>query len=376
MPVSTELKQEEQKLAIPQDDYEMFSRENFDQKQLRFEFAAPQDIAIDQEDIKTQDESMIDPRTLEMPVGPAGAYDDFGSGGGMEEVVVDGEEWTTHVYNHGFSWHPDMDSVDSVGRQRTHVQEMFQYLFDLNFMLGLDADNDGSINPGSGPDEYGMIDWLRNNIASERTFDAENYDGDTGDTADYSDTPEDLLRGDAMKSLRGRVLDINSGWDLMLGSHDAIMNFMGYSAGETTMQERGPTFMERLRSSDTVQEAFTLPYTMQPDYLPRDARSELPDVMAFDLVDESTAVNPGGSEVIGDDEVFLIPDTDTWVEEFVDLREMGSPEVYGPVDQRGGKRAWDYKNRFGLKWDPFGEHPNATDCVHVKNVSTLFGPNN
>jgi len=73
MPVSTQQKQEEQKLAIPQEEYEMFSRENFDSKQLRYEFAAPQDIAIDQEDIKTQDETVLDPRTLEMPVGPAGA---------------------------------------------------------------------------------------------------------------------------------------------------------------------------------------------------------------------------------------------------------------------------------------------------------------
>lgn len=376
MPVSTQLKQEEQKLALPQDDYEMFSRENFDQKQIRFEFAAPQDIAIDQEDIKTQDETVIDPRTMELPVGPAGAYDDFGSGGGMEEVVVDGDEWSTFVYNHGFSWHPDMDDVDTVARQRRHVEELFQYLYDLNFMLGLDADNDGSVSPGpNSPDQYGMIDWLRNNISADRTFDCEDYDGDSGEE-DYTDTPEDLLRGDAMKALRGRVLDINSGWDLMVGSHDAIMNFMGYSTGATTDQERGPTFMERLRTSDTVQEAFTLPYTMQPDYLPRDARSELPDIMAFDLVDESTGVNPSGSEVIGNDEVFLIPDTDTWVDEYVDLREMGSPETYGPVQGRGGRRNWDYKNRFGLRFDPFGEHPNATDCVHVQNVSVLFGPNN
>lgn len=380
MPVSvqTELKKEEQKLALPQDDYEMFDRDNFDQRQIRFEFAAPQDIAIDQEDIKTQDETVVDPKTLEMPVGPAGAYDDFGSTGGMEEVVIDGDEWTTHVYAHGYTWHPDMDDVDTVSRQRTHVEEMFQYLFDLNFMLGLDADNDGAINPGSGPDEYGMIPWLRNNIPSARTFDCEDYDGDSGDSEDYSDTPEDLLRGDAMKALRGRVIDINSGWDLMIGSHDAIMNFMGYSAGSTTDQERGPTFMERLQTSDVVQESFRLPYTMQPDYLPQDLRnaSDFPDVMSFDVVDESTAVNPSGTEVIGHDEVFLIPDTDTWVDEYVDLREMGAPEAYGPVEQRGGERAWDYKARFGLKWDPFNEHPEATDCLHLSNVSALFGPNN
>jgi hypothetical protein len=368
MPVSTQQKEEEQKLAIPQEEYEMFSRENFDQKNLRYEFAAPSDIAIDQEDIKTMDETVIDPRTMEMPVGPAGAYDDFGSGGGIEEIVVDGEEWETFVYNHGFSWHPDMDDVESLGRQRRNVEEMFHYLFDLNFFLGVDSDNDGTA------EIPGMIDWMRSNIPSTRTFDAEDFDGDTGDK-DYTDVPEDLLRGEAMKAVRGRVLDINGGWDLMIGSHDAITNFMGYSAGATTDQRRGPTFMERLEDSDTVQDSFTLPYTMQPDYLPKSARDDLPDVMSFDLVDETTANNPAGSEIIGNDEVFLIPDTDRWVDEYVDLREMGSPEHYGPVEQRGGKRAHDYKNRYAHKFDPLGEHPEVTDAVHVKNVSVLFGGN-
>jgi hypothetical protein len=371
MPVSTEVRKEEQKLVRPQDDYEMFNRENFDQKQLRYEFAAPADIAIDQEQIKNQDETVIDPRTLDMPVGPAGAYDDFGSSGGMEEVVVEGKEWTTFVYNHGFTWHPDMDPVDSLGRQRTGVEEMFHYLFDLNFFLGIDTDNDGSA------EIPGMFDWLRNSIPSDRVFDCEDYDGDSGDD-DYTDVPEDLLRGDAMKSVRGRVLDINSGWDTMIGSHDAIMNFAGYSAGSTTDEQRGPTFMERLEDSDTVQDAFRVPYTMQPDYLPRDIveDGELAEVMSFDFVDETTAVDPSGQSVIGNDEVFLIPDTDTWLDEYVDLREMGSPKHYGPNEQRGGKRAHDYKNRFGLQWDPDGQHPQATDVVHITNVSELFGPNN
>lgn len=375
MPVSTQVKEEEQKLAIPQEDYVMFSRENFDQKNLRYEFAAPQDIAIDQEDIKTQDETVIDPRTLEMPVGPAGAYDDFGSGGGLEEVVVDGEEWTTHVYNHGFSWQPEMDSVDSVGRQAKHVQEMFHYLFDLNFFLGLDADNDGTVDPSTGPDVYGIFDWLRDSIPTTRTFNCEDFDGDSGDQ-DYTDTPEDLLRGEAIKAVRGRVLDINSGWDLMVGSHDVITEFMGYSAGSTTDQQRGPTFMQRLKDADTVSEAFRLPYTMQPDYLPKSAVDELPDMMKFDLVDEATAVNPAGTEAIGYDELFLIPDTSAWVDEYVDLREMGKPQHYGPVKQRAGRRAHDYKNRFGLKWDPVGEHPEATDVIHLTNVSALFGSGN
>lgn len=366
MPVSTEVTKEQQKLGKPPEDYTMFSREAFDQKQIRFEFAQPRGIALDEEDIEVEDQTVADPRFLELPAGPQGAIDDFSNQGGMEEIVIDGDEWRTFVYGDGFTVHQDLDGQDDVARQRDYKMEMFQYLGDLHFMLGMDV----------GPsDEYqGMVDWLRSSIPSERSFDCEDYDGDSGDK-DYSATPEDLLRGDAMKAVRGRVLDINGGWDLMIGSHDAIMNFAGYSAGETSDVERGPTFLERLEDSDVVQDTFRLPYKMQPDYLPRSARDELPEVFNFPLVDETTAVNPSGDEIIGNDEVFLIPDVERFSTEYVDLREMGQPEHY--MDStRGGNIAHDYKWRYGHRWDPVGEHPNATDVVHISNVSTLFGPNN
>jgi len=75
--------------------------------------------------------------------------------GGMETIMVDGDEWETFVYDNGFRWHPDMDDVDSVERQRQAVEELFHYLGDINFFLGIDADGDG-VN------EYpGMFQWLR-----------------------------------------------------------------------------------------------------------------------------------------------------------------------------------------------------------------------
>jgi len=89
MPVSTELKEEAQKLAIPRRDDEMFVREDFDQKRLRYEFASADDIPLDQETIKTEDIEGMDPASLEMPGGPAGACDNHGTGGGMETIMVD-----------------------------------------------------------------------------------------------------------------------------------------------------------------------------------------------------------------------------------------------------------------------------------------------
>jgi len=371
MPVSTTVKEEEQKLAIPRDDDEMFVREDFDQKRLRYQFAGVDDIALDQEKIKTEDIEVLDPETLEMPVGPAGAHDDFGSSGGMETIMVDGQEWETFVYDNGFYWHPDMDSVDSISRQRTAIEEMFHFLGDVNFFLGMDTDGDGT-------NEYkGMFEYLRDAVPSTRTFDCEDYDGDTDDE-DYTDVPEDLIRGDVMTAVAedfgGSALDMNSGFDLMVGSPRAIRQFKGYSAGSTSDQERGPTFWERLTDADTVQDAFNLPYKLQPDYLPDSVADDIPtDFLRFDFIDQSTAVNPSGMEVMGYDEAFLIPDVEKWMDEYVDLRESGSPAHYGPVEQMSGKRGHGYKWRYGHKWDPLEKHSTATDVVHITNISELFG---
>jgi hypothetical protein len=371
MPVSTEIKQEEQKLALPREDDEMFVREDFDQKRLRYQFAGVQDIALDQEKIKTEDIEVLDPDTLEMPVGPAGAFDDFGTAGGMETIMVDGQEWETFTYDNGFKWHPDMDPVDSVSRQRTAVEEMFHFLGDINFFMGMDVDGDGT-------NEYqGMFEWLRNNIPSARTFDCEDYDGDSGDE-DFSEVPEDLIRGEVIQSVYedfgGSVLDPNNGFDLMIGSPTAIQQFKGYSAGSTSDQERGPTFWERLTDADTVQSAFNFPYKLQPDYLHDAAEQDIPDdFMQFTTVDQSTAVNPSGMELLGYDEVFLIPDVDTWMDEYVDLRESSEPAHYGPVEEMSGSRAHGYKWRYGHKFDPYEKYSDATDVVHLQNISTLFG---
>jgi len=376
MPVSTKLKEEAQKLAIPREDDEMFVREDFDQKRLRYEFAGVSDIAIDQETIKTEDIEVMDPASLEMPVGPAGAYDDHGTAGGMETIMVDGQEWDTFVYNHGFTWHPDMDEPESVERQRTAIEELFHFLGDINLFMGMDPDNDG-VN------EYqGMFEFLRDSIPSKRVFDCENYDGDSGDTADYSGVPEDLIRGEVIEAVYedfgGSALDASSGFDLAIGSPTAIQQLEGYSVGATTNQERGPTFMQRLKNADTIQNAFKFPYKLQPDYLHDAATDDIPeDFMRLSTVDLNTAVNPPGMEVLGYDELFLIPDMDKWMDEYVDLRESAAPNHYGPVEQTfTGSEAHGYKWRYGHRFDPLGRHDNATDCVHLKNISTLFGRGN
>lgn len=357
MPVSSELYEQQQTIAEPAENA-MFERENFDRKGLRMELADPQSLSADTKYIEREDKVLPDPRTLQMPVGPTGMGEV--GGGGMETIRLDGERWRTFRYAHGFEMNREDGEMD-LARQRDYVMETFDFLYDLNFLYGME--NVGAWN--------GVFDEIRTRVPNERTFDCEDYDGDSGDK-DYRDVPEDLVIGDAMKALRGEVVDINDGWELAVGAHDAITQ-MNYSAGETDGVQRGPTFRERMQDADAVQNFLRMPYDTQLDYLPDDADADIPDFEEYDVVDESTAVNPSGDAVLGYDELFLMPDMDVVMDEFWDVREMGSPEHYGPIEAREGKLAHDYVNRFTAKADPKGEHPEFTDIVHLKNVSELFG---
>lgn len=357
MPVSSEVYEQQRTVAEPAEN-EMFERENFDRKGLRMELADPTNLAADTKYIEREDKTLPDPRTLQMPVGPTGMGEV--GGGGMETIRLDGERWRTFRYAHGFQLNREDGDMD-LQRQRDYVMETFDFLYDLNFLYGMNNVDDWN----------GVFDEIRTRVPSERVFDCEDYDGDSGDK-DYTDVPEDMIVGDAMKALRGEVIDINDGWELAIGSHDALTQ-MQYSAGETSDRTRAVSFRERMQDADAVQNFLRMPYDTQLDYLPEDADADIPEFEEYDIVDEGTAVDPSGDAVLGYDELFLMPDMDVVMNEFWDIREMAAPEHYGPVESRKGKLAHDYINRFAAKADPDGEHPEFTDIIHVKNVSELFG---
>jgi len=362
MPVSNELYEQQRTVAEPAENV-MFERENFDRKGLRMEFADPENLDAATDYIEREDKTLPDPRSLQMPVGPTGMGEV--AGGGMETIRLDGERWPTYRYAHGFEMNRE-DENHGVEVQRDYILETMDFLFDLNFMFGME--NIGHWN--------GMVDELRNRIPAERTFDCDDYDNDGSGSEsgkpDFSAVPEDLIVGEAMQALRGEVIDINEGWEVAVGSHTAITQ-LNFSAGEDTDVERGPTFMERMRDADAVQNFVRLPFTTQLDYLPEDADADIPEFAEYRLVDEGVANDPSGEPVIGNDELFLLPDMDTVMGEYWDIRESGTPEHYGPIEAREGKVAHDYVARSTMKADPMGKRPDYADAVHLKNVSDLFG---
>jgi hypothetical protein len=362
MPVSSELYEQQRTVAEPAENV-MFEREDFDRKGLRMEFADPVDLSMETDFVEREDKTLPDPRTLDMPVGPTGMGEV--GGGAMETIRLEGERWPTYRYAHGFEMNRE-DANGGVERQRDYILETFDFLFDLNFMFGMQ---------GIGHWD-GMIPELRDRIPAERTFDCEDYDNDgTGNESgkpDFSAVPEDLVVGEAMQALRGEVIDINEGWQVAVGSHTAITQ-MNFSAGEDQDVERGPTFRERMRDADAVQNFVRLPYKTQLDYLPDDADADIPEFAQYDIVDTGTAVDPAGEPVIGNDELFLLPDMETVMGGYWDIRETATPQHYGPFEERQGRLAHDYVARSTMKADPTADYPEFADAIHLTNVSALFG---
>ncbi len=363
MPTSTTRNKKQQTVAEPLEN-QMWEREGFDRRGIRREFAGVQNIGLGDKYVEQDDRTIVDPRTIDMPVGPTGMGETGGSG--VEMVRVDGERWPTHRWVQGFT--TLAEDNDNVAEQRNAVLELFDFFADASFLTGL------------GPNgEYadGMFDWLRNAIPAERTFDAEDYDGDSGDE-DYSGVEENLIKYDAYSEVSGKILDNdNANWDVMVGSQSALANFNKISGSEGGIS--GESYWSRLNDPNAiggVEEMNLIPDDIAPTRLPSDLENELDvDQMIVDLVDDSTAVKSGGADsngVIGNDEVFLLPNLEDVRENYWRVHEMGTPQTFGPLDQRGGKTAYDYATRYTHRFNPKAAHAAATDAVHIKNPSVLF----
>ena len=343
-------------------EHQMWERRGFDRRGIRREFAGVQSIDLGDKRIEQDDRTVVDPRSLDMPVGPTGMGEVGGSG--VEMFRVDGESWPTYRWTQGFTMLAEDDTSD-IQMQRDAVIEMFDFFSDAAFLTGLGS---------SGQYAEGAFDWLRNAIPSKRTFDATNFASDSS----YDGKEENLIFGDAYESVSGELLnDENAQWDMMVGSQSAIAKFNRVSGSQGGVA--GDTYWQRLSHEDAVggiSDYNLVPEKTQPTNLPRDLKDELNlDELVVDLVDESTAVKSGGSDdsgIIGNDEIFLLPDMGTVRDEWFNTYEMSAPETFEPVDLRGGKTAFDYATRYTQRHNPNDQYQDALDAIHIQNVSELF----
>lgn len=359
MPTSTRNKNEDTEQFEPTEDA-MFERRDFDRPGIRRELAAVQPIALDDLYIEREDKEFVDPRTMDMPFGPTGLGETGGSG--VETVRIDGEEWKTFRYAHGFEWLED-EGVSDADLQRRASLEMFDFLADANFLKGVTDQRDGSTI------RKGVIQYLKDNIPSGRTIDCDDFDGDgNGSEAgndDHSDTPENIINYEAYKRISGDVLTRNDpNWDLMIGRQEALakLNKVQETSSSGRITHREAINMGEARGG--VNQDLLLPNELELSVIPR---GESPsgisdsDELSVDLTTE-----------LGTDELILVPDANVHRNSVVRLSEMPSPETFGPYDLRGGRRAVDYAWRYSHKFNPENRYPNLRDYIHLKNIGDLF----
>jgi hypothetical protein len=331
---------------------QMRERLGFDRRGLRRELAAVDGIDLTDKHIESEDRQFINPATVDLPYGPNGMGATEGSG--MEMYLEEGDQWQTYRFTHGFSvMEEDLRAGNTtVEQQRDEVVQIFDFFADSMFLTGIEDQAGNTVRKGA-------IQWLKDNIPSNRTFDLEEYDGDSGDSGeDLTDEPENILFEHALAEASGNLLsDDNLQWDTMLSRQKAFSKF---NQVDQTSTDR-VRYWERINNEDVIGGV--------SDY------NILPDKMEYPYTpDGVTPLEVDLTAELGDDEVILLPDMEAVAENYWTLREMDEPEAFDMFPQGGGQMRQDYAWRYTHYFNPKGHKrwADAEDAIHLKNVSALF----
>jgi len=352
MPTSTRHQNEDTEIFEPEED-EMFERRDFDRPGIRRELAAVQPIAIDDLTIERDDKEFVDPRTMDMPFGPTGLGETGGSG--VETVRIDGEEWETYRYTHGFEYFAE-EGVTDVDIQRRASLEMFDFLADANFLKGIEDQRTGQkLRPGA-------LDVMKSNIPAERTIDCSQF----VDT-DLEQVPENVVNYEAFKRISGDLLTRGDpNWDLMIGRQEALaqLNKLQETQSAGRMTYREAINMGEARGG--VNGDLLIPSELELSVIPRGEQNEMSEI------DEEDELSVDLTSELGTDELILVPDAEVHRQSVFRLSEMPAPETYGPYDMRGGREAVDYAWRYSHKFNPDNRYPQLKDYIHLTNISSIF----
>lgn len=349
---STTILNEEQLEVVEPRDRQLYTREGFDRKQIRYEFADSMELGLNDRYVRQEDVTYVNPDTTDMPHGPTGLGQTGGSG--VDFIRQDGAVHPTFRFTQGFSANYEDLQADAIdlGAQRNNTLETFDWLADSMFLKGISDAAGNEVRPG-------VFKWLKQNIPAERTIDCENFDGDTGDE-DYTGEEENVIKYDAFKEISGRIMDnSNPRWDMMIGRQDALARFNKRRKSDGGTDPRD-TYWERLNSDGGVGVGVD-DWKLIPDTLTFSKAPNGKDPIELDLTSELDA-----------NEVILLPDMEQVRNKFWRLREMSTPESLGPYEKNGGKREFEYIWRYSHSFDPKGEFGTAPDAIHLTNIDVLF----
>ncbi len=350
MPTSTRNQNEDTEFFEPEEEA-MFERRGFQTRGIRRQFASVQPISLDTLKVERQDKTFVDPRTLNLPFGPSGMGETGGNG--METVRIQGDEWQTFRYADSVEWMEE-EGVEDIATQRQASLETFDFLADANFMAGVEDQSGSEVREG-------FLSFLKSNIPSGRTLDCTNF------TSEYGNTPENIFGYEAFRAISGDLLTRNdSAWDLMIGRHEALSKF---NKVQETQSAGRMKYQDLINMGDDNAVGGINDWTVIPSELSLDVIPEGEDPAGMTEDDEPSV---DLTQYLGPDEIILIPDLETHMTQVVRQSEMPTPETFGPLDLRQGRKAVDYVWRYSHKFNPENRYPDLKDYVHIKNISELF----
>lgn len=345
MPTSTRNNQTDYQYVEPRD-RQLYTREGFDRKQIRYEFANSNPLELSDRQIKNADQLYVNHETVEFSEGPTG----IGEGGdaGVSFLVEQGDEFPTTRYAKGFT--VDAEELEAgatdIRDQRDALLEMFDFEHDARFLTGYDR-GDGTWIPG-------LFEWLDNNIPSERVLDCSSFT--------YDGVEENVIKFDAFNTIDNRLMSVNSPmWGAMVGSVDALNHFSKVNDGSSDRS----SYWQRINVD-------------QGSGVGVNRRLWMPDELQFDRVADgqdpfTKSLTAGNSnwDGLGTDECYLLPDMDEVRANYWQLYEIPEPRMFSN-EKDMGKRRFDYIDRYAHQFDPLGQHSEATDAVKLTNISSLF----
>lgn len=356
---TTTFSQEQLELVEPQESamYE-YQTEGFSRKNFRYQFANPVNIGIHDIEVKQGDQSYIDPDSWEMPHGPTAMGETGGSG--IQLINVENGSHPTYRFTQGFTELTE-NAERGEGRldeNRRKVIEGFDFFGDAAWFTGLQDSQGNEIRPG-------MFKWLKSNIPTERTFDCENFDGDTGDTADLvsTNTQENLIKRYAYETLSGRTNDTGV-WSYALGRQSALAKLNAKQPADGGQAPR-MSYWDRIQVGDgqnyTNNNVGIRDMMLIPDQLNGPETPPGYDDITIDLTGE-----------LGEDELIILPDMNQVRQKYWRLRQMPTPRLFDPIPKEGGQTRFDYAWRYSHSFLPDNRYNNAEDAIHLTNISSLF----
>ena len=348
------LAKEHQELVQPDEDI-MFEREGFDRRGLRRELAAVTAIDSTTKWVEQGQTVFIHPES-DMPGGPTSEAESFGN---IELVRQTGTSVQIPRYTNGFTLEDEDAEISEMASfiqdMRDGIMELFDLQADIAFFNGLYDQAGNQVFSG-------VLDWVQEHMPADNVIDCADVDPTQG-------IPANVILRDAYSKVSGEY--VTNTWDVAVMRPEMFALWNEIGRADYNVNRSQWEMVQDDADGVGVQRRFLYPHRTGLR-----APTNMDEGLKFDLempAAESAASDDRLDDIIDDpddDVMFLIPQHNG---DFYELYEMPTPDVRGPIQQRGFREEWEYKWRAGvvqgMSHQSEGEAP---DVIKLENVSVLF----